>query len=274
MSPCHCPSCQRVFETERGLRVHHAHTHDELLPNRTCATCGEEFYREHEQTYCSEECCEAGVSFAGEQNPNYRGGAETTQCTDCGAAFSYYPSETEGRFCPDCVADNDCPEPPVLEGEANPNYAGGKRTLTCDVCGTTFERYPNRIGDGATLCGEACRPEWLSEAFSGPGHPTWQGGGNAPSGQGWGELRRRALERDDHTCVICVATADELGRNPDVHHIVPVRRFVDSPTLTQRDAHTLDNVVCLCSACHRRVEFGEHSRAELRWRAGLAPRLC
>jgi 5-methylcytosine-specific restriction endonuclease McrA len=77
-------------------------------------------------------------------------------------------------------------------------------------------------------------------------------------------VRRRALERDDHACVI-------FGRNPDVHHIVPVRRFVDSPVLTERDAHTLDNVVCLCSACHRKVEFGEHSPSELRWRAGIEP---
>ncbi|ACV47158.1 hypothetical protein Hmuk_1031 [Halomicrobium mukohataei DSM 12286] len=40
-------------------------------------------------------------------------------------------------------------------------------------------------------------------------------------------------------------------------------------TVAERDAHTLDNVVSLCPACHRRAEFGGISREELRWRAGI-----
>lgn len=83
-------------------------------------------------------------------------------------------------------------------------------------------------------------------------------------------MRNRALDCDDRTCVRCGTTSDELGRNPDVHHVVSVRAFVESPVLTERDAHTLDNVASLCPSCHRRAEFGGVSRAELRWRVGLA----
>lgn len=208
--------------------------------------------------------------MAGADNPNYRGAKESTECERCGEAFEFYPSEKEGRFCAACVEGNDWQEPPSLSGENHPRYGGGKRTVTCDVCGAGIERYPSEIGDGATLCGEACRAAWLSEAFSGSGHPNWQGGGTGPYGQGWAAVRERALVRDGYSCVVCGATATELGRNPDVHHVVPVREFVEEPVLTERDAHTLDNVVCLCGPCHRRAEFGRYSPAELRWRAGVA----
>ncbi|MEF8868528.1 MAG: HNH endonuclease signature motif containing protein, partial [Haloarculaceae archaeon] len=87
---------------------------------------------------------------------------------------------------------------------------------------------------------------------------------------GWNEVRERALERDDRTCVVCGTGADELGRNPDVHHIVPLRAFVESPVLMETDAHTIDNVVSLCPSCHRKAEFGHFSRAELRWRSKSA----
>ncbi|MFU8870248.1 HNH endonuclease, partial [Natronococcus sp.] len=45
-----------------------------------------------------------------------------------------------------------------------------------------------------------------------------------------------------------------LDRNPDVHHVRPVRSFENA-----EDAHTLDNVVTLCRSCHRRVEAGSIS---------------
>jgi hypothetical protein len=40
-------------------------------------------------------------------------------------------------------------------------------------------------------------------------------------------------------CVICGATTDELGRNPDIHHIVPVRAFVETPVTAEFDVHYL-----------------------------------
>jgi predicted HNH restriction endonuclease len=43
-----------------------------------------------------------------------------------------------------------------------------------------------------------------------------------------------------------------MGREPDVHHITPVRDF-DEP----QNAHTLDNVICLCRSCHRLAEIGK-----------------
>ena len=76
-------------------------------------------------------------------------------------------------------------------------------------------------------------------------------------------MRRQALERDDYQCVVCGATTQAIGRNPDVHHIVPVRLFDRADDRTKADAHDLDNVVSLCPSCHRSAEFGKIPKQKL-----------
>jgi len=120
------------------------------------------------------------------------------------------------------------------------------------------------------FCSTECQSEWLSETFTGEGHPNWKGGGSANYGRGWRRVRKRALERDGYECVLCGESAEELGRNPDVHHIVPVRAFLETPATTERDAHYLDNVVSLCPSCHRRAEFGHVAADRLRAATGTA----
>ncbi|NLV09338.1 HNH endonuclease [Halomicrobium mukohataei] len=269
--PIHgCPTCGKVFDSRRGLGVHHSQVHDEHLPNRECAACGESFYSEYEKKYCSDECLDRSVSYTGSDNPNYSDAKEETACEICDTVFEYYPSEKPGKFCSECVESESWRTPFDIDGEKNPRWNGGKATVACDECDATVERYPHQITGEATFCGPDCQYAWLSEQFTGEGHPNWEGGTVGPYGKGWNAVRAAALERDGHECVVCGTTAEELGRNPDVHHVVPVRAFVEMPVLAERDAHTLDNVVSLCPPCHRRAEFGHVSRAELRWRAGLA----
>lgn len=265
-----CPTCGQTFDSRRGLGVHHSQAHGEKLPNRECGHCGEAFHCEYEKRYCSDACHDAAVSFAGENNPNYSGGKTETTCEICDQSFEYYPSEKDGRYCPTCVETAEWRHTRQIDGDANPNWKGGKLSFDCDNCGAAVERYPSDVTGDVTLCSRDCHAEWLSEAFTGEGHPNWRGGAVGDYGPGWRDVRERALERDGHACVLCGTDADDLGRNPDVHHVVPVRLFAALPVLTVRDAHTLENVVSLCPACHRRAEFGHVSRAELCWRAGLA----
>jgi len=206
----------------------------------------------------------------GTDNPNYRGGKSETECEICGASFEYYPSDKEGLYCSDCVEHADWRHDREVSGSDNPNWKGGKLTLSCDACDVRIERYPGDVTGEVTLCSRDCHAAWLSEAFTGDGHPNWRGGGVDDYGPGWRETRERALERDGYACVVCGADADDIGRNPDVHHVVPVRLFAASPVLAVGDAHTLDNVVSLCPGCHRRAEFGHLSQAEVWWRAGIA----
>ncbi|MFC7047171.1 HNH endonuclease [Halobacteriaceae archaeon GCM10025711] len=263
MTDHECPECGHAFETERGLRVHHWRTHGTRLPNRTCARCGTEFYSEHSKKYCSRSCREASVTRSGENNPNYRGGKTTTNCQLCGGEFEYYPSAKDGLYCPDCVETEEWRTTPELDGDSNPRWNGGKRKLECAVCGTTVERYPSNI-ESVTVCSETCRRAWLSDAFTGDGHPNWKGGDTGPYGKGWNAIRRQALERDGYQCKHCGATSEELGRNPDVHHITPIRTYIESEEHALEDAHRLDNVVSLCSSCHRKAEFGKIPKDELR----------
>lgn len=271
MTQHECPTCGTSFETRRGLGVHHSAAHDERLPNRECAHCGSGFYCPYEKKYCSEGCRDEAISHTGEDNPNYSGAKKRTSCEFCGAEFEYYPSEKPGQFCSECVENERWRRPLDIDGEKNPRWNGGKLTCRCDVCGGAVKRHPSNITGEATLCGRDCFEKWLSDAFTGEGHPNWQGGDNEPYGKGWNKVRERALERDGHACVVCGTDVEDLGRNPDVHHIVPVRVFVESEVLVKADAHTLDNVASLCPSCHRRAEFGQISRAELRWRAGIQP---
>jgi hypothetical protein len=269
-----CSTCGQDFDSRRGLGVHHSRVHDEQLPNRTCDRCGESFYCDYERKYCSDDCHDATISFEGESNPNYCDGKEGTTCELCEREFEYYPSEKEGLYCSECVENASWRDPPVISGSDHPRWNGGKLTLSCDVCDATVERYPSGVTGEATLCSRDCFEAWLSDEFTGEGHPNWRGGGNEAYGSGWQPVRERALERDGHACVVCGTDAEELGRNPDVHHLVPVRVFVESPVLTIDDAHTLDNVVSLCPSCHRRAEFGHHSKVELRWQAGIRASPC
>ena len=259
-----CPTCGRVFDSRRGLGVHHSRAHGERLPNRECAECGTEFHEEYEKKYCSDECYDEAVSYEGEANPHYQGGKESTECEICGTEFEYYPSEKEGLYCPDCVEDAEWRHKPDLEGSNNPRWKGGKQRFDCAVCEESFERYPSNAAGEIAVCSESCRREWLSEAFTGEGHPNWRGGGNEAYGSGWAATREAALERDDYTCVLCETDAEDLGRNPDVHHIVPVRIFAEAPSHDRTDAHDVDNVVTLCPGCHRRAEFGNVARNRLR----------
>lgn len=263
MSEHPCPECERAFVSKRGLGVHHAQMHEELLPNMECAHCRTEFHCEYEKKYCSENCLSEAVSFAGENNPNYNGAKEQTTCRICETSFEYYPAEKRGLYCSACVETEQWQVTPNTDGPDNPRWNGGKQTAPCEICGTKIERWPSEFRDVA-CCSEGCRSKWLAETFVGPNHPNWKDTEKLAYGPGWDRIRSQALERDGSRCRLCGITHSELGQNPDVHHIVPVRWFVDSDDHTRADAHTLDNVISLCRACHRQAEGGDVSDGTLR----------
>lgn len=218
----------------------------------SCPTCGNEFETARGvRTHCARAHSTSPFSPV------------ETQCECCDETFEYYPSNKKGRYCATCVERNEWQTPPSLSGSDNPRWNGGKRTVSCDVCGESVERHPSNIGD-TVVCSESCRRAWLSTTMRGSNHPNWKGGDIGPYGPGWARTRQRALERDDYRCRLCNRSAADIGRNPDVHHIVPLRWFAESTEHTRADAHTLENVISLCSACHRQADYGYVSRETLR----------
>ncbi|ELY87731.1 HNH endonuclease [Natrialba hulunbeirensis JCM 10989] len=237
-----CPTCGKSLSTEQGMRQHHTKVHSEPLPNRTCTGCETDFYDpKARRSYCDD--CNPN---AGSNNGNWRDAKETTTCTHCDADFSYYPSSKKGVFCPDCVADAD--------GLLPENYAEtvDRVTVACRACDAPLSVRPaaRESQERGFFCTLECYGTWLSDNVVGPAHHQWEGG-TITYGQKWWAVRRRALERDDYTCQHCGVDADELGRNPDVHHLERVRSF-DEPA----EAHRLENVVSLCRQCHRHAEEG------------------
>ncbi|MFB1064149.1 HNH endonuclease [Natrinema sp. H-ect4] len=238
-----CPTCGKSLRTTQGMRQHHTKVHGDPLPNRTCSGCETEFYDPKAQRDYCESCNPNG----GEHNGNWSNATETADCKRCGSTFSYYPSSKKGVYCSECVE--------AAEGLLPDNYAvkGDRITVRCQSCGNSLEVRPARVDEQKRgfFCTLDCYGDWLSENVVGPDHHQWEGG-TIEYGRPWWRIRRRALERDGYTCQYCGAEKAELDRNPDVHHLQPVRSY-DNP----EDAHTMENVLTLCRSCHRRAEEGQ-----------------
>lgn len=236
-----CPHCDRAFETEQGLRIHHTKAHGDPLPNRTCKGCNVDFYDpESRRSYCDD----CGPN-SGTNNGNWNGAKEETTCHRCGSNFEFYPSNKKGVYCPDCVDTAD----EFLGDAFRPK---GQRVSTeCKFCEMQMVVLQSRIENGnSRFCSRQCLAKWLSENVVGESHHQYREGETKYRGAWW-RIRRKALSRDEHRCQNCGVEKEEIGREPDVHHLKPVRAF-DEP----QDAHELSNMISLCRSCHRLAESG------------------
>jgi DEAD/DEAH box helicase domain-containing protein len=87
-------------------------------------------------------------------------------------------------------------------------------------------------------------------------------------GPEWSEIRRGILDRDGQRCRTCGQPA--LPDRPlEVHHLSPLRSFLAqyARPMALRLAHTPENLVSLCSVCHRTVERARGAHTAL---SGLA----
>lgn len=218
------------------MRAHHKREHGEHLPNMQCEGCGSNFFDPKKQLKYCREC----NSYAGENNGNWRDAQEEGECIVCGESFTYYPSEKSGKYCSDCYQD------PEVSGNPPQEWWGdGSRAVSCEQCEDDFTVYRWKAeNQDVFFCGRDCYARWLSKR---------RGSGRTPKkayGLYWQSARKRTLERDEFTCQKCGVEQSELGESLHVHHILPVRIFNDPSK-----AHTLDNLVTLCSSCHTRVEW-------------------
>jgi DEAD/DEAH box helicase domain-containing protein len=95
-------------------------------------------------------------------------------------------------------------------------------------------------------------------------------------GPNWAEQRRRARERDQYRCRQC-GRREVPGRQLDVHHLQPFRTFDYRPGENDNyiRANSPDNLISLCSDCHKQLETATDVQGTLGGLAnlvhGLAP---
>lgn len=122
--------------------------------------------------------------------------------------------------------------------------------VTCDSCGVVFQRQQYAV-KSRNYCSKVCFYHAHIDNMGGDKNPAWRGGFDPYYGPNWKQQARRARQRDSHTCQHCGAIEADLHCAMHVHHIIPLRDF-------QRDfrrANALSNLVSLCPACHKLLEW-------------------
>jgi len=257
-----CPSCDRSFDTESGMKIHHNSTHGESIAGRVveCECCGSNFRKATDQAkaydehYCSDECQRERLSerYSGESNPNYSERVERP-CSYCGDTISRAPSHMESDlvFCDmeNCKARYWSEH---FSGKDALNYKGGE--VSCSWCGESLDRDMNQIErSDHFFCGDSdCKAKWQSKHVNGEDHPRWMGGYDGYYGPNRPEERLEAIIRDQSRCQVCGATPMELDSTLVAHHIQPMRKFKAEYSGTEvfERANRLGNLITLCRGCH------------------------
>jgi 5-methylcytosine-specific restriction endonuclease McrA len=80
-------------------------------------------------------------------------------------------------------------------------------------------------------------------------------GGVFPYGPEWETHRQKVLQRDEYRCRICERTATELTDSLHVHHIQPLRTFIEEDgSVDSGRAHDSENLGTLCASWHKTHE--------------------
>jgi hypothetical protein len=266
-----CPTCSGKFDSELAVKVHHTKEHGESISEKSeeCDFCGECFVKyESLQQHREEEhkdelyICECGRGFKNKNGWKIHRNkihsedvsGEPCNCDICGDTFrikQYRIDDYDRNVC-----SKDCYKKLVsnrFSGEKSPHWKGGFETFGCKRCGSEFQARPTRE---QRFCSNKCRAKWVGENQRGEDHPLWKGGKSEYYGPNWQQQRRKALDRDNRTCQYCAKPAEDMDRDPDVHHIKPLREFkkeYDKPKWYQK-ANQLDNLITACMDCHRRWE--------------------
>ena len=84
------------------------------------------------------------------------------------------------------------------------------------------------------------------DKYRGEKNWAWRGGYDWNRGSDWGKQRRKTRKRDNNTCQCCGTTSKEVGKNLDVHHIIPYRIS---------KSNDLENLITLCPNCHIKADW-------------------
>jgi hypothetical protein len=219
-----------------------------------CEMCGKVFReppadRNSDHTFCGQECYSQWQSEnrSGKNSPSWSDGGGYFDCEYCSNEVYREASDVERSekfFCSlECHGKWQSEN---LTGTDAKAYLGHSITVSCENCNSKIEKFKSRMEKQENFfCSQDCYGEWASENRVQENHPNWKGGRRIYYGPSWKGQRKKALERDNHECVIC---GDD---NVHVHH---VRKFRSFGVENHEQANDLDNLACLCPAHHRMWE--------------------
>jgi len=203
----------------------------------TCDYCGKEFDKQPAEikrtgrNFCNHAC-----------RGQFERARHAVRCTQCGKKLIrrlYEIKRTKTPFC-------------SLACLGQFRKENRREKVRCDQCGKELER---RFSESKTaehhFCNKKCYGAWIATHRVGEDHPNWQGGYEPYYGPNWSEQRDRARRRDRFMCRACGISEKQLGRELDIHHIIPFRQF---GTEDYETANSLANLICLCPSHHSQLE--------------------
>lgn len=187
-----------------------------------CEVCGKQFISHREKTrkpsrFCSWIC-------------RIKSKDKIVNCKNCNKEFRV-PKSKVRLFCSQKCSN-------VYNQKPNPFK---KAVFICQWCGKEFTTWAYRK---QIMCSRQCNSEYGASQRA----KQLYKGGSSSRGAEWRKIAKSIRERDNYTCAVC--NKDNI-KSIHVHHIIPIRDFNSVV-----DANALDNLICLCSSCHPKVECG------------------
>jgi 5-methylcytosine-specific restriction endonuclease McrA len=208
--------------------------------------------------FCGPECHGSWLSRnrSGKNSPIYK--RISVICIVCSKEIERPPHKidrSDKHFCSrDCYA---AWQSEHMQGTDNYNY--NRIQGLCDECGADITVTPYQLSHFEYhFCNAQCRGAWYAKHITGENHPNWKGGYKDYYGPNWEAQRDLARQRDKYRCRICGVTEKRLGRELDVHHIIPFRTFgyIAGQNEHYKEANDLSNLIALCPRCHKYAEAG------------------
>lgn len=236
-----CPTCERTFKNQHGMRIHHAQAHGERLGivSKTCIQCGSDYetleIRADQSNYCSNDCKHLG-----------RRSRVTNTCYQCGQSFEVPTCDADQKFC-----DKACVAASLRDAEPEeaPAWKGGRATLICEICEGSYEVKQHQT-DWRVTCSYECFGEWRSR-IPAEDHPRYKGGGSRTyyelvrrslSDERWEQISRR-WRKDNPICELCEEAPG--FESSEAHHIIPV---------LAGGTNVDELLMTVCATCHKTVE--------------------
>lgn len=240
IKPCAC-GCGRMVRRrdnrqQNYIRGHGGHT---ARVDAVCGTCQVAIKVERwrldkfEKVFCSRKCSAIKQALRGNQS---------FVCENCEKSFTLKRSRRQGQhiFC--CHKCN-------VEFR-NKQIAPSKVAVHCSNCGQEMMVWPSKAKINKDFyCNKECRANHII----GSNNPAYTSGDGrkVEYGFNWRRQRRKALERDNHTCQHC-GKVPKTSRSLHVHHVIPAHTFNGD----YEAANQLSNLLTLCMKCHKDAEFG------------------